>query len=356
MYIHNLFEVDDICELMVSSETVVERILQKLDSSGAQMVVVVDDKKRMLGSITDGDVRRGLLRGESLQSKAYKIMNHNYRFMYNDSDESNAYEIMKKESLRYIPILDKDGVIKRIISLNEFLEPEKIRNPVVIMAGGKGMRLRPLTEDCPKPMLLVGGKPMLKILLEQFIASGFEEFYFSVNYLKDKIINHFENGERWGVNIRYINEDKPLGTAGSLKLLPSNIKRPFIVINGDVLTRLNTIQLLRFHIDHDALATICVREYEMKVPFGVVQVDGVELKGFKEKPRIRQLVNAGIYVINPALIESIKDGQVIDMPELLLNESNESRRVTVYPIHEYWLDVGRPESLEEAHATWEELK
>lgn len=220
------------------------------------------------------------------------------------------------------------------------------------MAGGLGKRLRPYTENCPKPMLPVGGKPMLEILLEQCIDSGFRKFYISVNYLKDQIIDYFGDGNAWGVSIDYLLENEPLGTAGSLQLIPDKLKEPLLVMNGDVLTRLNPSQLLRFHIEHQAAATLCVREYTTTIPFGVVQTNGVELAGFAEKPSYRELVNAGVYVIDPLLIPLLPPHQKTDMPTLLQNAQKAGHHVAVCPIHEYWIDVGNPDALNKAGIHW----
>ena len=187
-------------------------------------------------------------------------------------------------------------------------------------------------------MIPVGDQPMLEILLEQCISSGFRNFYFSVNYLKEQIIEHFDDGSRWGVSINYLIEDEPLGTAGSLQLLPGSVQEPFLVLNGDVLTRLDLSHLLRYHQDHNAKATLCVREYELTVPFGVVETNGIDLAGFSEKPTYRHQVNAGIYVIDPKLLQFLVPHQFTDMPTLLLSAQADGCRVSVCPIHEY-LDV-----------------
>jgi NDP-sugar pyrophosphorylase family protein len=201
-------------------------------------------------------------------------------------------------------------------------------------------------------MLPVGDQPILEILLEQCITSGFRQFYFSVNYLKEQIIDHFDDGSRWGVSINYVVENEPLGTAGSLQLLPDVLTEPFLVLNGDVLTRLNPSQLLHFHSEHQAQATLCVREHELTVPFGVVQTNGTELSGFEEKPTYRHLVNAGVYVIDPKLLPLLPPHQSTDMPSLLQAAQQAGHRVAVCPIHEYWIDVGRPETLQQAHREW----
>ena len=326
--------------------------LRVIENGSAQIALVVDDKKCLLGTLTDGDIRRGLLRGETLEAPVHLFMNRQFRFVRSGDDQAVVLKMMRREKLGQIPVIDSEGRVVQVLLLNELLAPAQLPNAVVIMAGGKGTRLRPHTEHCPKPMLPVDGKPMLEILLDQCIASGFRQFYLSVNYLKEQIIEHFGDGKDWGVAIDYLVEDEPLGTAGSLQLLPSTVQEPFLVMNGDVLTRLNPSQLLRFHVEHDAAGTLCVREHTTTVPFGVVQTNGVELAGFAEKPSYRQLVNAGVYVIDPQLLPLLPHHQATDMPTLLQSAQKVGHRVAVCPIHEYWIDVGRPETLRQAHQEW----
>jgi len=327
-----------------------------IDQGAAQIALVVDEQQRLVGTLTDGDIRRGLLKGETLKAPTERLMNSDFRSVGSSDDQGVVLEMMRREVLRQIPVLDQEGRVVELLLLQELLNPQQLSNAVVIMAGGKGTRLRPHTESCPKPMLPVGDKPMLEILLEQCIASGFRTFYFSVNYLKEQIIEYFSDGSRWGVSINYLVEDEPLGTAGSLQLLPDSLKEPFLVLNGDVLTRLDPSQLLQFHTEHHAQATLCVREHELTVPFGVVQTEGTELAGFEEKPTYRHQVNAGVYVIDPQLLPLLPPHQFTDMPSLLLAAQDAGHMVAVCPIHEYWLDVGRPETLKEAHAMWEKTK
>ena len=326
--------------------------MRLIDQGGAQIALVIDDSRRLLGTITDGDIRRGLLHGSTLMTPVDQLMNRYFRSIRITDDQAVVLEMMRKEVLRQIPVLDEKGRVVELLLLQELLNPQNLVNAVVIMAGGKGTRLRPHTEHCPKPMLPVGDKPMLEILLEQCIASGFRTFYFSVNYLKEQIVDYFENGARWGVSINYLVENEPLGTAGSLQLLPDSISEPFLVLNGDVLTRLNPTQLLDFHLENQAQATLCVREHEFTVPFGVVHTKGVELAGFVEKPTYRNQVNAGVYVIDPKLLALLPPHQFTDMPSLLLSAQESGYLVAVCPIHEYWLDVGRPETLLKAHREW----
>lgn len=343
----------DLQALQLRPSTPVLEAMRFIDRGAAQIALVVDEQHRLLGTLTDGDIRRGLLHGETLESPAERLMNRQFRCVRSGEDQAAVLEMMRREVIRQIPVLDDEGRVVELLLLQDLLAPSQFPNAVVIMAGGKGTRLRPHTEHCPKPMLPVDGKPMLEILLEQCIASGFRQFYLSVNYLKEQIIEHFGDGKAWGVAIDYLVEDEPLGTAGSLQLLPDSLKEPFLVMNGDVLTRLNPRQLLTFHVDHDAKATLCVREHVITVPFGVVQTNGVELAAFEEKPSYHQLVSAGVYVIDPQLLPLLPPHQPTDMPTLVLSAQQAGHRVAVCPIHEYWIDVGRPETLKEADATWE---
>ncbi len=224
------------------------------------------------------------------------------------------------------------------------------------MAGGKGTRLHPHTVTCPKPMIKVGNKPMLEILLEQCIASGLVNFYISVNYLKAQIIDYFQDGSKWGVKINYLIEDEPLGTAGSISLLPKTLKYPFIVMNADVLTKLNPRHLITFHNEHHSKATLCVREHSINIPFGVVKVNGRHLSDFEEKPTFEYLINAGVYILDPSMLSLIPPRTSIDMPNLLRTFQREGHIISVCPIHEYWIDIGNPKSLQEADSSWEITK
>lgn len=323
-----------------------------LNKGGAQIVLVVDDVLCLLGTLTDGDIRRGIISGVSLDSSVVHLMNTNFHFVPQGYDSQQAFDIMRRFHLRQLPVLDESSRPVDLLHLDDFLSPSELQNSVVIMAGGKGSRLRPYTEKCPKPMLLVDGSPMLEIILKHCITDGFRKFYISVNYLKEQIIEYFGDGSAWGVSIEYLIEGQPLGTAGSLKLITEQLQLPFVVMNGDVLTRFRLRQLIQFHAQHRAMATVCVREHTTTIPFGVVSVEGIELSGFEEKPTYRHLVNAGIYVIDPGLLELLPNGISTDMPSLLENAQIDNHRVVVCPIHEYWIDVGRPETLREAHQQW----
>lgn len=344
--------MDENANLSLNEDATVKDVLGELDDSGAQIALIVNTENKLLGTVTDGDVRRALLSGCSLKSLAVEVMNKSFYCVSEDLSDREAIKLMRTRSLRHIPIVDNNGVLLEIKLLDNLIKPTSLPNAVVIMAGGMGKRLMPLTEKCPKPMLSVNGKPMLEILIEQCVDSGFTQFYISVNYLKDMIIDYFQDGSRWNVDIDYLIEDKPLGTAGSLQLLPKEIEVPFLVLNGDVLTRLDPIHLLQFHQENLAKATMCIREYEVTVPFGVVEANGIEVESIKEKPVYKYLVNAGVYVVEPEILGLVPKNESIDMPNFLQLVKSQGHRLAVCPIHEYWIDVGRPESLEEAHLTW----
>ena len=342
----------DISSISILPSATAFDALNVIEKGSAKIALVVDEQGALLGTLTDGDIRRALLIGKTLDSSSIDLMNKNFRFARIGFDRSTLLDQMRNEGLSHIPILCDKGRITELVLLRELIETKIISNPVVIMAGGKGTRLRPYTENCPKPMLHVDGKPMLEILLEHCMKSGFRKFYFSVNYLKEQIINYFGDGRAWNADIQYLLEDKPLGTAGSLNFLKSKVEESIVVMNGDVLTKFNLEHLLSFHAQHSADATLCVREYEVNIPFGVVHTKGIELEQFMEKPSYRYLVNAGVYIIKPSLLELIPSGEFVDMPSFLEQAKQAGNRIAVCPIHEYWLDVGRPESLQEAHSSW----
>jgi NDP-sugar pyrophosphorylase family protein len=248
---------------------------------------------------------------------------------------------MRQLSIRHLPIVDKDGALIELETLDDILLPAKLQNEVVIMAGGLGTRLAPLTNDCPKPMLTVGGRPILETVLANLIEYGFQNFSISVNYKAEVITDHFGDGSKWGVRINYLRETKPLGTAGALSLLGKISDLPVILTNGDILTKVNFKHLMDFHLSQSSEATMCVREYQHQVPYGVVRVDDYHIMEILEKPTQTFFVNAGIYVLNPAILELLPAGERMDMPDLFKKALELSRPHAVFPIREYWIDVGQ---------------
>ena len=332
--------------LFLKENDVVKKAMSIIDKTKAKLALVLDKKDSLIGTVTDGDIRRAILRGEALQSPVENIMNKKFKYLEESIsiNKSNSFfKDLKKESIRAIPVINKEKKVVKVIILDEIFGEAPVNSPVIIMAGGKGSRLYPITENCPKPMLQVGGKPMLELIINNYVSNGFKKFYISVNYMKDKIINYFGDGKKLNIEIEYLIEEKPLGTAGSLSLLPKTIDDTFIVINGDVITQLNPLDLLNFHESQNADGTLCAVETEFNFPYGVLETNGINLEGIKEKPSYKNLINAGIYVLNPKLISFIEKGKYLDMPDLFIKAKLNKKKMIVYPIHEYWIDVGLPD-------------
>ena len=344
--------MDIIENLSIKVDTTLIEVLNIIEKSEVKIAFVIDNNKKLIGTITDGDIRRSLLQGKNLQSNAIAVMNKNFRYVKTFEDEMKARILMKKEMIKVLPVLSIEGKITRILLSDNLIPENNLENTVFILAGGKGTRLLPHTKNCPKPMLKISGQPILEIILKQCLEFGFNNFIFSVNYLKEQIIDYFGNGDNYNAKIQYIVEDKPLGTAGSLSLLGSKLKHPIIIMNGDVLTQLNLTNLLNYHLEKNAYATICVREHISTNPYGVVKIKNDQLENFEEKPIIKSLINAGVYIINPELINLITKDEFLDMPDLLIKAKNEGKNIFAYPIHEYWIDIGRYETFEIAEKEW----
>ncbi|SHF35242.1 nucleotidyltransferase family protein [Desulforamulus putei] len=342
-------------DVLVSPCASILNTIKVIDSAALQIALVVDDAGRLLGTVTDGDIRRAILRGLSLDEPVSRVMNSSPTVARVNEDRQEILAVMKARNLRHIPVLDETGRVVGIEILEELLKGGRKENLVVLMAGGLGSRLRPLTQDCPKPLLKVGSRPILETILHNFIEYGFERFYISVNYKADMIKQYFGNGNRWNVQIKYIEEKERLGTAGSLSLLPEKTEHPLLIMNGDLLTRVNFDQLLSFHIDNQVQATMCVREFDLQVPFGVVKIDGHRLLGIDEKPVQHFFVNAGIYVLQPDVLELLPRGMYYDMPDLLARIVEQGKETAVFPVREYWLDIGRLSDYEQANGEYEEI-
>jgi len=325
----------------VLPETPIREAIRVLDQNAKQILLVVDGENRLMGTVTDGDIRRGILKGISLDEHTSRIMGSSPTVAYVGDDRQSILAMMRKKKLHHIPVVNEQNQVAGIEFLEELIQPHLKENWVVLMAGGLGSRLRPLTNDCPKPMLKVGNKPLLETILENFIEYGFRHFYISVNYMADMVKDYFGDGARWGVEIRYLEEDQKLGTAGALSLLPSKPQAPLLVMNGDVLTKVNFRQLLDFHATHESMATMCVREYDFQVPYGVVRIEKDRITGIDEKPVQRFFVNAGIYVLAPEALQAIPAGQFFDMPTLFETLIAKGEETVVFPIREYWLDIGQ---------------
>jgi dTDP-glucose pyrophosphorylase len=333
---------------LVRSDASIRQAIRAIDESALQIALVVDAEQRLVGTVTDGDVRRGLLRGIALDSGIGEVMNRDPISCPATLGREAAAAVMRSSDVKQVPLLDESGRVVGLELMGEVVKHTPHDNWVVLMAGGLGQRLRPLTEDCPKPMLPVGGTPILEIILKNFMRQGFERFYLSVNYKAEMVRRHFGDGARWGVTIDYLDEREKLGTAGALGLLPERPRDPLIVMNGDLLTAVNFSSMLEFHREHCATATMAVREHTVEVPFGVIDLADDYLAGVTEKPRYSWFINAGVYVVEPSVLDLIDPGAPLDMPMLFERVLARNDKVAAFPIREYWRDIGRLEDLERA--------
>ncbi len=342
--------------VVVGPEVTLEHAIGVLDRGALRIVIVTDDDGRLLGTLTDGDVRRALLRQQTLQVKVADVMCATPQSAHRNWTREQVLGVMERKGVLQLPVIDDSNRVVGLELLSDLMDKRLLDNPVFLMAGGFGKRLYPLTEDCPKPLLNVGDKPILELILQGFIDAGFHRFFVSTHFLPEMIRAHFGDGSRWGVSIRYVHEESPLGTGGALGLLPHDeIALPMIMMNGDLLTRIDYRGLLDFHAAHDGVATMCVREYEHQVPYGVVKSEGHRIVSMVEKPVQRVFINAGIYVVSPALGASVARGMRIDMPTLLEQAMARGEEVTMFPVHEYWLDIGRMEDFKRAQSEFEDL-
>ena len=341
--------MDDWRKVLLTPQDSLERAVKVLHEGGCRIALVADKFGMLLGTVTDGDIRRALINQLTMESPVSLIMNGNPITVDDKINNKEILSLMSDQSLLHMPIIDKDGILCGLETLQQLIESPIYDNPIFLMAGGFGTRLHPLTKSTPKPLLKVGNKPILEMIIEQFINYGFHNFYISTHFKSEQIRDYFKDGKLHNVSVKYVHEDVPLGTAGSLGLLPDNLPSlPIIVMNGDLLTKVDFKNLLNFHCEHNSEATMCVREYDFQVPYGVVEIDNYNIKEIKEKPVHRFFVNAGIYVLNRSLINKVDGKSCLDMTDFLEKELNNGG-VNAFPIHEYWLDIGQMEEYEKAN-------
>lgn len=336
-------------QAILHSNASIQEAIRNLDQLGIKIVLVVNDDNELEGTISDGDIRRGLLKGLDLNSQITSVVHHNALVVPPEMGREMVMQLMIANKIQQIPIVDEHRQVLGLHLWDEITTPVTRPNIMVIMAGGMGTRLRPHTENCPKPLLVVAGKPMLEHIIERAKLEGFNQFVLAIHYLGNMIEDYFGDGERLGVKIDYLREQLPLGTAGALALLAPQPNAPFVVTNGDVITDIRYGELLDFHVRHAATATMAVRVHEWQHPFGVVQTRGIEIVGFEEKPVARTHINAGVYVLEPEALNLLEVNGHCDMPTLFERIQAKAKRTVAYPMHEPWLDVGRPEDLSAAN-------
>ena len=339
-------------DALVSSSTSLRQTIEAITEGNLQIALVVDSENKLLGTVTDGDIRKAILAGKDLNITAGEAMRSRPITSASKTPRAAILKLMREKRIHQMPLLDDQGRVVDVLTVDDMIGAAHKPNAVVIMAGGLGTRLHPLTEETPKPMLKVGGKPILETIIQSFIDQGFTNFFVSVNYKANIISEYFGDGSRLGAKINYLHEKSRLGTAGGLSLLPRDIHAPIIVMNGDLLTRISVDALLDFHERESAVATMVVREDHYQVPYGVVEVDGTQIVGVEEKPIQRHLVNAGIYVISQDGLNNIPGDTFYDMPTHFAKLAANGHRTAAFPLHEYWVDIGRLDELERAQREW----
>jgi dTDP-glucose pyrophosphorylase len=334
---------------ILSASATLQDVISNMNMSSLRIVLVLNDKGQLEGTVSDGDIRRCLLKGLTLKSPIETVIHRGALVVPPTMGREMVLQLMVANKVQQIPVVDAQQRVLGLHLWDEITTTPRRTNRMIIMAGGKGTRLRPFTENCPKPLVMVAGKPMLEHIIDRAKLEGFNDFTLAIHYLGHMLEEHFGDGSRFGVNIEYLRESAPLGTAGALSLLNPRPDKSFVVTNGDVVTDIRYGELLDFHCRHSAAATMAVRTHEWQHPYGVVQTHGMEIVGFEEKPVALSYINAGVYVLNPEALDELEFNAHCDMPTLFERLQTNASRIVAYPMHEPWLDVGRPEDLENAH-------
>ena len=328
-------------DILVNPTTSVQEAIAAIERGEVAIALVVDESKKLVGTVTDGDIRRAILRGLSMTSPVHEIMSKAPISAPADSGVTSLQRVMTQKSLRQVPLIDDSGAVTGLYVSDDLAAQDERPNHVVIMAGGRGTRLLPLTEKTPKPLLRIGDRPLLDVLIEQLASYGFVNISLAVHYRSEEIQEYIGDGSRLGVNVDYIKESRALGTAGALRLLELKNKEPIIVLYGDLLTKAHFGALLEYHTKGGYMMTLSVRRYSLQVPFGVIELDGHRIAEIEEKPSKNFLVNAGIYALHPEALTRIPRDTVSDMTELTRILVQEKAAVGSFPIHEYWMDIGQ---------------
>ncbi|TQR33815.1 alcohol dehydrogenase [Campylobacter sp. MIT 99-7217] len=346
----------NIDKLKLKENSTIKEALKVLGKERVRIALVVDDKDSLLGVLTDSDVRKALLEGYELHSSLQNIYTKNPKTITPSTNRNEILALASKYDIYDFPVVDEDNRVLKILSVSKILEKKSKTNKIVLMLGGLGTRLAPLTKDTPKPMLKVGSKPILQTIVERFAKQGFYHFIFCVNYKSEIIKEYFKDGADFGVKIEYIKEQKRLGTAGALSLLKQNELSPdesFFVMNGDILTELDFASILKQHKRTQSLATMCVREFSYQIPYGVVKCEDNKILDIEEKPTFSFLVSAGIYVLEPEALKFLKENEYLDMPDLFSLLLKQKARISNYEIKDYWIDIGRIDEYKRANDEFE---
>lgn len=350
----------DVQRVLIAPEQTLRDALQCIDAGAEGIALVVDGRGKLLGTVTDGDVRRAMLAGVDMDrdTVATLLGTRGSRRPVTAQAGTGAgalRKLMKDHSLRHIPLVDESGRVTELALLRELALEDELPLTAVVMAGGLGTRLRPLTEQLPKPMLPVGDRPVMEHVVEQLQKVGISRLSITTHYKPEAIKAHFGDGSRFGLEIDYVNEEEPLGTAGALGLLKQP-EGPVLVINGDILTEVNFRAMFDYHVDNQAVMTVGVRQFELQVPYGVVELEGSKVTRLDEKPTYRFFINAGVYLIEPQVFTLITGEERLDANDLIERLIKDGQKVVGFPIHEYWLDIGRPEDYRQANVDFNAVR
>ncbi|MFN3453903.1 MAG: nucleotidyltransferase family protein [Pseudobdellovibrio sp.] len=343
-------------DLSILQDNAILNAMKIIENYPQKIALVVNPDGVLLGTVTDGDIRRGLIKNISVNDPIHLIMNKMPTYFEKGTSIEVIEKAMISKKISQIPITDLNKVVVDII-LSSDVQNQKIKlNSVVLMAGGLGTRLGELTADCPKPMLKIGNKPILEVVISNLKEHGFKDFYLAVNYKAEVIENYFKDGSEFGVNIHYLREKDRLGTAGALSLFQAKNEEPILVMNGDVITKVDFSEFLSNHIKNKYVASMCVRKYDFQVPFGVVNVDEYRIKSVVEKPLQSFFISAGIYILNKEVLKQIPENVYFDMPSLFNKLTTvENMASGVFPIHEYWMDVGQRDDFDQAQLDFKKV-
>lgn len=341
--------------ILLNQYATIRDALQVIDKGAMKVGIVSDGDGKLIGTLTDGDIRRGLLSGMTLESPIELIVYRNPTICRTSDTKETIIQLAVSKKIYQIPVVDDAGRVVGIHEIDELLRSAPKTNKVVLMAGGLGTRLGELTKHTPKPMLHIGNKPILETIIENFAKYGFTEIIICVNHLSHIIKDYFGDGSGFGVSIEYIHEKQRMGTVGALSLMRDKLTEPFFVMNGDLLTNINFEHLYDYHLSSQAVATMCVSGYDFQVPYGVVNLENDKILSIDEKPVHKFFVSAGIYMLSSGVLDYIPNGEFYDMPSLFDSLIRDQKTAISFPIHEYWLDIGRMNDYEQANSEYHEV-
>jgi len=345
---------DNLKNLFISKTDSLRECISEINANGKRIALVVDSELHLQGTITDGDIRRAILDNISLDETVSELLDKKAGTKYSEpiiaregASRADFLELMREHNISHLPVLDQDGRVVDMVMLDQLVTKKNSTFQAVVIAGGFGTRLQPLTQDTPKSMLPVGGQPLLEIIVQQLHEAGIDRVHLNLHHQSESIIDHFGDGQEFGVHMTYLTEDRPLGTAGALGLMEQP-EDTMLVINGDILTQVDFEAMLEYHREHSAVLTVAVQQYRLSVPYGVVECEGTAVRGLSEKPELNYFINAGIYLLEPSVHGLIPAGERYDMTELIQHLIDDNRPVAAFPIHEEWLDIGQHADYEQA--------